>query len=62
MALDLLTQVTVPHNNPVSDLYIIYYLTSTGFAQSLMPQQVVVIATLAEMAFMKYTLKSLIHL
>ena len=42
---DPLAQVTVPCNNPTS------YLTGIGFAQSLMPRQVVVIATLAEMAY-----------
>jgi len=42
MALDPLAQATVPRNNPVS------HLTNTSFAQSLMPQQVVIVATLAE--------------
>ena len=34
---DPLAQTMVPYNNPVSYLYIIYYFTSTNFAQSLMP-------------------------
>ena len=41
----------VPRNNPASDLRIIHYLAGTGFAQSLVPQQVVVVATLAETAY-----------
>ena len=48
---DPLAQVMVPYNNLVSHLYIIYYLASTNFAQSLVLQQEVVVATLAEMAF-----------
>ena len=35
---DPLAQATVPRNNLASHLYITYYLTSTNFAQSLMPQ------------------------
>ena len=46
-----LAQATVPYNNPASHLHITYYLTSIDFAQSLMPRQKVVIATLAETAF-----------
>ena len=50
MALDPLAQATVPRNDPASDLRIVRYLASTGFVQSLMPRQVVIVATLAEMA------------
>ena len=44
MALDPLARATVPRDNPAS------HLTGTGFAQSLVPRQVVVVATLAETA------------
>ena len=48
---DPLAQAIVTYNNLVSHLHITYYLTSTDFAQSLMPQQEVVVAALAETAF-----------
>ena len=51
----------VPYNNLANDLYIIYYFTSTNFIQSLIPQQEVVIATLAKMAFTKYPPKLLVN-
>ena len=57
---DPLAQATVPHNNPASHLHIIYYFTSTNFAQSLMPQQKVVVAALAKMAFTEHLPKSLV--
>ena len=62
VALDPLAQATVPYDNPASDLCIVRYLAGTGFAQSLVPQQVVVVATLAETAFTEHTLDSLVHL
>jgi hypothetical protein len=52
--LDFLAQVTVPCNDFISDLRIVYYFTGTGFTQSLMPQQVVVVATLAETVYKIY--------
>ena len=57
---DPLTQAIVPHNNLASHLHIIQYFTSTDFAQSLVPRQEVVVAALAEMAFIKYPPKSLV--
>ena len=48
---DPLAQAIVPYDDLVSHLCIIYYLTSTDFAQSLVPQKEVVIAVLAETAF-----------
>ena len=45
MALNPLAQATVPCDDPVS------YFTSISFVQSLVPRQVVVIATLAETAY-----------
>ena len=66
MALDLredpLAQATVPHDNLASHLYITCYLTSTNFAQSLMPQQEVVITALAKTAFKEQTPKLLVNL
>ena len=50
---DPLAQVTVPYNNLASYLRITYYFAGTDFAQSLMPQQEVVVAVLAETAFKK---------
>ena len=47
-------------NNLASHLYIIYYFAGTDFAQSLMPRQKVVVATLAETAFTEYPPKSLV--
>ena len=51
----------VPYNNPASYLYIIYYFTSTNFTQSLMPRQEVVVATLAETAFIEHLPKLLVN-
>ena len=48
---DPLAQAIIPCNNLVSYLYIAYYLAGTDFTQSLVPQQEVVVATLAETAF-----------
>ena len=48
---DPLIQIIVPYNNLASYLRIIYYLTSTNFMQNLIPQQEVIVATLAETAF-----------
>ena len=58
---DPLAQATVPYNNPASYLRIIRYFTSTDFAQSLVPQQEVVVATLAETAFTEYPPKLLVN-
>ena len=58
---DPLAQATVPHNNLASHLRIIYYFTSTDFAQSLVPQQEIVVVVLAETAFIEYPLKSLVN-
>jgi hypothetical protein len=56
-----LTQITVPCNNLVSHLRIIYYFTSIDFAQSLMPQQKVIVAALAKMAFTEHPPKLLVN-
>ena len=50
---DPLAYVIVSYNNLASHLYIIYYLTSTNFIQSLILRQEVIVATLAETAFKK---------
>jgi len=50
---DPLAQATVPHNNPASHLRIICYFASTNFTQSLVLRQEVVVAALAETAFME---------
>ena len=55
-----LAQATVPCNNLVSHLRIIYYFASTDFAQSLIPRQKVVVAALAKIAFTEHPLKLLI--
>ena len=56
-----LAQATVPYNNLASHLHIVYYFTSTNFTQNLMPQQEVVVAALAETAFMEYPPKLLVN-
>jgi hypothetical protein len=56
-----LAQATVPRDDPASDLRIVRYLAGTGFAQSLVPRQAVVVATLAETAFTEYTPKLLVY-
>jgi hypothetical protein len=53
---DPLAQATVPRNNPASYLRIIYYFASTNFTQSLVLRQEVVVATLAETAFIEHPL------
>ena len=58
---DPLAQAIVPRNNLVSYLYIIHYFTSTDFAQSLVLQQEVVVATLAKMAFTEHPPKLLVN-
>ena len=55
-----LAQAIVSCDNLASHLYIIYYFTSINFVQSLMPQQEVVIAALAETAFTEHPLKLLV--
>ena len=52
----------VLYNNLVSHLCIVYYFTDTNFAQSLMPQQEVVVAALAEIAFEEQLPKLLVNL
>ena len=56
-----LAQVMVFYDNLVSYLHITYYFTSTNFAQSLMPQQKVVVAALAKMAFTEHPPKLLVN-
>ena len=58
---DPLAQATVPYNNLASYLYITRYFASTDFTQSLVLQQEVVVATLAETAFTEYPPKSLVN-
>jgi len=58
---DPLAQAMVPYNNLVSYLRIVYYFTGTNFTQSLMPRQEVVIAALAEIAFIEHPPKSLVN-
>ena len=58
---DPLAQAMVPRNDLVSHLYITHYFTSIDFAQSLMLQQEVVVAALAETAFMEYPPKLLVN-
>ena len=55
-----LAQATVPYNNLVSHLCIIYYFTRIDFTQSLIPRQEVVVAALAKTAFTKHPPKSLV--
>ena len=57
---DPLAQAIVPRDDPASHLCIVYYFISTDFAQSLIPRQKVVVATLAEMAFTEYPPESLV--
>jgi len=56
-----LAQAMVPRNNPASYLRIIRYFTSTNFAQSLVLQQKVIVATLAKTAFTEQPPKSLVN-
>jgi len=58
---DPLAQATVPRDNLTSHLHITHYFASTDFAQSLVLRQEVVVATLAEMAFMEYPPKLLVN-
>ena len=58
---DPLAQVTVPYNNLVSYLRVIYYFTSTSFTQSLALRQEVVVAILAKSAFIEHSLKLLVN-
>ena len=58
---DPLAQATVPYNNLVSHLYIIWYFTGTDFTQSLVPQQEVVVAALAKTVFIEHPPKSLVN-
>ena len=56
-----LAQATVPYNNQASHLRITQYFIGTDFAQSLMPQQEVVVAALAETVFTEHPPKSLVN-
>jgi len=58
---DPLAQATVPRDDLASHLRIIRYFAGTNFAQSLMPRQKVVVATLAETAFIEHPPKSLVN-
>ena len=50
----------VPYNDLVSHLCIVCYFAGTNFTQSLVPRQKVVVAALAEMAFIEYPPKLLV--
>jgi len=58
---DPLAQATVPRNNLVSHLRIARYFASTDFTQSLVPRQEVVVAALAETAFIEYPPELLVN-
>ena len=57
---DPLAQAIVPCDNLASHLYIVQYFAGTDFMQSLVPRQEVVIAALAETAFMEHPPKLLV--
>ena len=57
---DPLAQAIVPRDNLVSHLRIIWYFAGTDFAQSLVPQQEVIVAALAETAFTEHPPESLV--
>src|SRR5580692_7168654 len=57
---DPLAQAIVPRDNLASHLCIAWYFTSTNFAQSLVPRQEVVVAALAETAFIEHPPESLV--
>ena len=56
-----LAQATVPYDNLVSHLRIIYYFIGTNFVQSLISRQEVVVTALAKMAFTEHPPKSLVN-
>ena len=51
----------VPYDDLASHLRIVCYFVGTDFAQSLVPQQEVVVAVLAETVFIKHPPKSLVN-